>query len=214
MINGIVAGTAISTVAGQTLTTRFYSQDIYRQQQVFHSAASPAGGGIGGTQIGANVRVVLEVHDVDPANAATLVAASNVLYDGVISGAPAFCTYALVNSPGLNCSIAFTRFMHAPDTEVRSALPGQSYRTRLVGAQSSGAECNIFSGPTLDFFNRYVPALNELVTTRYSRIPSTPRVVPLIEAEEAPFEFRMMAPSNSKLFDRNLSSRISEVLNL
>jgi len=167
LINGIVAGTAISTVAGQTLTTRFYSQDIYRQQQVFHSAASPAGGGIGGTQIGANVRVVLEVHDVDPANAATLVAASNVLYDGVISGAPAFCTYALVNSPGLNCSIAFTRLIHAPDTEVRSALPGQSYRTRLVGAQSSGAECNIFSGPTLDFFNRYVPALNELVEVHY-----------------------------------------------
>jgi hypothetical protein len=108
LINGVVAGTAIATVAGHhyTLTTRFYSQEMFRQQQVFHSAASPAGGGIGGTQIGANVRVVLEVHDVDPANAATLVAASNVLYDGVISGAPAFCTYALVNSPGLNCSIA------------------------------------------------------------------------------------------------------------
>jgi hypothetical protein len=90
-----------------------------------------------------------------------------VLYDGVISGAPAFCTYALVNSPGLHCSIAFTRFIQAADTEVRSALPGQSYRTRLVGPLSSGGECNIYSGPTLDFFSQHVPASNELIEVHY-----------------------------------------------
>src|SRR5205823_4776687 len=110
---------------------------------------------------------VLEVHDIDPANPGSIVAPSTVLYDGVISGAPAFCTYALVNSPGLHCAIAFTRLIEAADTEVRSALPGQSYRTRLVGPLSSGGECNIYSGPTLDFFSPYVPALNELIEVHY-----------------------------------------------
>jgi hypothetical protein len=104
------------------------------------------------------VRFVLEVHDVDPANPGSMVAPSTVLYDGVIAGAPAFCTYALVNSPGLHCSIAFTRFLHAPDTEVRSALPSQNYRTRLVGPLSAGGECNSIQAPrSISFLNRCQP---------------------------------------------------------
>jgi hypothetical protein len=169
LLDGVSVGAAMTTVAGHhyVLTTRIYSQEIYRQQQTFHGAAHPAGSGLGGAQVNANVRLVLEVHDIDPANPATTIAPSTVLYDGVLSGAPAFCTYVLVNSPGLHCSIAFTRFIQAPDTEVRSALPGQSYRTRLVGPLSSGGECNIYSGPTLSFFTLYVPALNELVEVHY-----------------------------------------------
>jgi hypothetical protein len=169
LINGVLTGAAVGTVAGHhyVLTTRIHSQEIYRQRQLFHSAANPAGSGIGGAQVSANVRIVLELHDIDPANPGTQVAASTVLYDGVISGAPAFCTYALLNSPGLFCSIAFTRLVQAADTEVRSALPGQNYRTRLVGPLSAGGECNIYSGPTLNFFNPSVPALNELIEVHY-----------------------------------------------
>jgi hypothetical protein len=159
----------MTTVTGHhyVLTTRIYSQEIYRLQQTFHGAAYPAGGGAGGAQVSANVRLVLEVHDVDPTNPATMVAASTVLYDGVISNAPGFCTYSLVNSPALQCSVAFTRMIQAQDTEVRSALPGESYRTRLVGPLSSGGECNIYSGPSLTFFSQHVPALNELIEVRY-----------------------------------------------
>jgi hypothetical protein len=169
LINGTAAGAVLTTVAGHhyALTTRIYSQEIYREQQMFHSATNPAGNGLGGTQVSANVRIVLEVHDIDPTNPGSIVAPSTVLYDGVISGAPAFCAYALVNSPGLHCAIAFTRFIQAADTEVRSALPGQSYRARLVGPLSSGGECNVYSGPTLDFFTQYVPVLNELIEVHY-----------------------------------------------
>jgi hypothetical protein len=159
----------MTTVAGHhyVLTTRIYSQEIYRLQQTFHGAAYPAGSGLGGAQVNASVRIVLEVHDIDPTNPATMVAASTVLYDGVLSGAPAFCSYVLVNSPGLQCAIAFTRFIQAVDTEVRSALPGQSYRSRLVGPLSYGGECNLVTGPTLDFFTLHVPALNELIEVHY-----------------------------------------------
>jgi hypothetical protein len=169
-VSGTVTGAPLATTAGHhySLTTRIYSQQIYRMQQVFHSAANPGGGGgIGGGQISADVRLVLEVHDIDPANPGSMVTASTVLFDGVVSGAPAFCTYALVNSPALFCSIAFTRMLAAADTVVRSALPGQPYRTRLVGPLSTGGECNIYSGPILDFFSRYIPALNELLEVHY-----------------------------------------------
>lgn len=169
VINGTAAGAAITTAAGHhyVLSTRIYSQEMFREEQHFHSATHPAGSPLGGAQVGASVRLVLEVHDIDPANPATMVARSNVLYDGVITGAPAFCSYALVNSPGLHCVVAFTRIVQAIDVVVRTALPGQPYRTRLVGPVLAGGECNVYSGPTLDFFNPYVPALNELIEVHY-----------------------------------------------
>lgn len=169
LVDGSLTGAPITTTAGHhyVLSTRIYSQTIYRQQQVYHSAANPAGSAIGGAQINADARLVLEMHDIDPANPATEIAASTVLYDGVIAGAPTFCTYALVNSVGLKCSIAFTRMIAAADVEVRSALPGQNFRTRLVGPLSSGGECNVISGSTLSFFTAYVPALNETIEVHY-----------------------------------------------
>lgn len=169
VVNGTATGTPITTVDGHryVMTTRISSIEIYRLEQTFHSSTHPAGSGFGGAQVQADIRIVLEVHDIDPLNAATLVAPSTVLYDGVISSAPAFCTYALVNAANAQCNISFTRLVQAPDTEVRSALPGESYRTRLVGALSDGAECTIVSGPALDFFAAYVPAANEAIQVHY-----------------------------------------------
>jgi hypothetical protein len=169
LVNGTPVGSALATVSGHhyALTTRIYSHEIYRLQQTFHCATNPAGSGGGGAQITANVRLVLEVHDIDPTNPATMIAPAAVLYDGVISGAPAFCTYALVNSTSLFCAIAFTRLIQAVDVEVRTALPGQPYTTRIVGPLSSGSECNIVSGTTLDFFSEYVPAANEYIELHY-----------------------------------------------
>ena len=169
VVNGAAIGMAMPVVDGHhyLLTTRIYSQEIYRQQQSFHGSTHPAGNGAGGSLVSANVRIVLEVHDVDPTNPATMVAPATVLYDDVMASAPAFCTYSLVNSIGLQCTIAYTRLIQAPGTEVRSAPSGQSFRTRLVGPLSSGGECNIYSGSSLSFFTQYVPALNEAIEVHY-----------------------------------------------
>lgn len=169
LVNGVATGTALAVASTHhyVLTTRIFSQEIFREQQIFHCAANPAGNGIGGTQTSANVRVVLEVHDIDPTNPATLVAAATVLYDGIITNAPAFCSYAPVNSLSLHCAIAFTRLIQAVDVEVRTALSGQPFVTRLVGPLSSGCECNVISGTTLDFFTQYVPPLNQQIEVHY-----------------------------------------------
>ncbi len=159
LVNGAAVGTPMPTVAGHeyALTTRFYAPEVYRRQQIFHSAAHPAGNGFGGAAVLADVRIVLEVHDIDPANPASLVADSTVLYDGILPAAPGFCTSALVNAANMNCAIAFTRFVQAVDAEVRTALPGADYVTRLVGAQSDGAECTILSSAALEFFPQICP---------------------------------------------------------
>ncbi|MBZ5706610.1 MAG: hypothetical protein LAN63_14770 [Acidobacteriia bacterium] len=169
VVNGALTGPAINTVAGHhyAFTTRLYASEIYRKQQTFHSAAHPAGEGRGGADVDADVRVVLEVHDIDPADPGSLVAPSTVLYDAVLASAAGFCTYALVNSTNLQCAIAFTRLVQAVDAEVRSAFPGQSYRTRLVGSLADGAECLVTQDPALQFFPQSIPAPNELIAVHY-----------------------------------------------
>jgi hypothetical protein len=169
LICGVPVGPVLATLADHhyVLSTRIYTSTIFRGQQAFHNSAHPAGNAVGGGQIGGDVRFVLEAHDIDPNDPSSMIAPSTVLYDSVVFSAPALCTYSLVNSPGLHCAIAFTKFVQAIDAEVRSALPGQPYRTRLVGPLSAGGECNVYSGPTLDFFNQHVPAPNELIEVRY-----------------------------------------------
>jgi hypothetical protein len=112
------------------------------------------------------------VQDIDPNNPATLVAPATVLFDDVISDAPGFCTYALVNAVNMQCSIAYTYAAHISLAEVRTAAqisPTEyaPYVTQLVGALSAGAECEITSDPSLDFYPQYVPALNQLIVASY-----------------------------------------------
>ena len=168
-VNGSATGPVITTISGHhyVLTTRIYSQEMFRRQQTFHSSLHPAGNPIGGGLITANVRIVMEVHNIDPLNPATQIAAAQVLWDGMISNAPAFCTYATVNASSLQCSVAFTQIIQAPDAEVRSALPGQDYRTRLVGTLRDGAECQVTSSGILDFYSQHIPAANELIEVHY-----------------------------------------------
>ncbi|HEX4486714.1 MAG TPA: hypothetical protein VH088_10630 [Terriglobales bacterium] len=172
LISGVLNGPLVTTVAGHhyALTTRFYTTQIYRSQQVFHSSVRPSGSPRGGAGIAADVRVVLEVHDIDPANPGSLVAPSTVLFDGIVSNAPGFCSYVLINAASLHCSIAFTRLIQAIDAEVRSAPPGQGYRTRLAGTVIEGAECSITSDPALQFFSSFAPVANELIEVRYRGI--------------------------------------------
>ena len=169
VINGSATGPVVTTTPGHryVLTTYIYSQEVYRTGQTYHSSAHPAGDGLGGTGIRADVRFVLEVQDINPAVPATIVASPTVLYDDVIVDAAGFCTYALVDAISMQCSIAFPYTTHISLAEVRSALPGAGYVTQIVGAISDGAQCSIASSTTLEFYPQYVPPLNTLIVASY-----------------------------------------------
>ena len=68
LVGGSVTGTALATQAGHhyELTTRLYPTEVYRMQQVFHSAEYTSGSPRGGGAVACDVRVVLAVHDIDP----------------------------------------------------------------------------------------------------------------------------------------------------
>jgi hypothetical protein len=169
LINGLLTGPVMATTPGHQyfFTTYLYSMEVYRSGETYHSSLHPAGSGWGGAAVAADVRFVLEVQDIDPSDPATLVAPATVLYDDVLTDAPGFCSYALVNAASMQCSVAYTYVAHISLAEVRTALPSASYVTQLVGALSEGAECEITSSPSLDFYPAYVPALNELIVTSY-----------------------------------------------
>jgi hypothetical protein len=169
LINGSLTGSAMATTLGHQyfFTTYLYSMETYRSGETYHSSLHPAGSGWGGAAVAADVRLVLEVQDIDPSNPATLVAPATVLYDDVIENAPGFCTYALVNAASMQCSIAYTYVAHISLAEVRTALPSANYVTQLVGALSDGASCEITSDPSLDFYPQYVPVLNQLIVASY-----------------------------------------------
>ncbi len=169
IVNGAVTGVPITTAAGHhyALTTRLYATEPVRWQQRFHSSQHVGGNAIGGAVVTSDVRVVLEVHDIDSNNIATQVAPAVTLYDGVVSNVDPTCTYTLVDSPNLQCAIAYTRILKAPNVMVRSCLPGAGYRTRLVGALLEGAECYLNSTGGLQFYSQNVPAANEKVVASY-----------------------------------------------
>jgi hypothetical protein len=168
MINGGVTGGTIITTAGHQyqLTTRIFADELYRSSQVFHSSLHGAGSPIGGETIASDARVVLEVHDVDPNNPATIGAPSTVLYDGVVSNIAAFCNYALVNGSNLHCSVSVVRMTKNGGAVVRAAIPGQPFRTLLQGSLVNGSECRL-ANTSLMFLSAYVPEAAEQIVVSY-----------------------------------------------
>ena len=169
LIGGSPTGPIVATTPGHQyfLTTYLYSMEVYRSGQTFHSSLHPAGNGWGGAAVAASVRFVLEVQDIDPNNPESQVAPATVLYDDVMANAPGFCTYALVDAVNMQCSIAYTYAAHISLAEVRTALPSANYITQLVGSLADGAECEITSDPSLDFYPQYLPPLNQLIVASY-----------------------------------------------
>src|SRR5581483_1761382 len=169
VVNAVATGPVIATQAGwqYVFTTRIYASEIYRRRQTFHSSSHPAGQGRGGQETPADVRIVLEVHEIDASDPGSWISASTVLYDGVITGAPDYATYAPVNANQMHCAIAFTRMMTGVSAEVRSAIPNQGFRTRLVGSLADGAECSISTAPALQFYPQSAPAASEQIVVSY-----------------------------------------------
>lgn len=168
-INGAAAGTPITSVSGHkyALTTRIYSSEAFRSEEQFHSSSHPGGSARGGSAIPASVRVVLEVHDIDPSNSATLAAPSTVMYDGVITAAPGYCTYAPANALSANCTLDFIELSRGLDALVRNTVPGSATATRLAGNVAEGAECSISQTGTLRFFSPYIPVSNETIEVSF-----------------------------------------------
>ncbi|MGA9352104.1 MAG: hypothetical protein WBV46_00340 [Terriglobales bacterium] len=180
LVSGALVGMPLVTQAGHhyVFATYLYPTEIYRMQQVYHSSAHPSGSARGGGAVTCDVRVVLQVQDIDPSNPATQVASATVLYDGVISSAPGFCTYALINAASMQCSVTFTYIYLTIDALVQTTPDGGTAVTVQAGSLIDGAECRVSDTPTLEFYPEYIPPANEAIEVTYrSRGHAMARVV-------------------------------------
>jgi hypothetical protein len=168
MVNGTATGPSLTTVSGHQyqITTRIFASQSYRESQVFHSSQQPSGAGRGGDSIAADARIVVEIHDVDPGDPATMAAPSTVLYDAVLNNVAGYCNYFVMNGTDLHCDVSFTRMRKNGGAVVRSAIPGQSFRTRLQGSLADGGECRL-NLTNLYFLAAYVPEASEQIVVSY-----------------------------------------------
>jgi hypothetical protein len=169
LVNGAPAGNVITTAPGHVyaFATQFIANEAHRVHQSYYSSQHGAGNPRGADGIWAAVRVVLSVHDVDPNNPGTIGAPATVLFDDVLYKAPAFASYAVADGGSLHCDLSFTRVTQLPEVEVRSMVPGQSFRTRLTGAFADGGECYVTAAGNLRFYPPYPPQPNEQIVVAY-----------------------------------------------
>jgi hypothetical protein len=169
LINGTAVGGVIVTRPGHlySFATEVLANEAHRKRQSYYSSARGPNNQRGGDSVGAAVRFVLSVHDVDPDNPGTLAAPATVLYDDVQWGTPSFATYAVVDGSGARCDLAFTRVTQTAAAEVRSMKPGGAFRTRLTGGLADGGECYVTSSGNLHFYPPYPPDPDEQIIVSY-----------------------------------------------
>ena len=169
LINGTATGSVLTTTPGHQylFSTQLFCSEAHRVRETYLSSTHPAGNGRGGDAVAAALRVVLAVHDVDPSDPGTLAAPATVLFDDVLSPAPGFATYALLNATNLQAGLSYTRLEHIADVEVRSSIPNQPFRTRLTGALADGGECYVTSSGELRFYPPYPPQQYEQIVIAY-----------------------------------------------
>jgi hypothetical protein len=169
LVNAGTVGPVITTVPGHiyAFATQLLSNEAHRVHQAYYSSQHGAGNQRGGDTIAAAMRVVLSVHDVDPNNPGTIGAPATVLYDHVLWSSPSFASYAVADGGSLRFDLSFTRVTQMAAAEVRSMIPGQSFRTRLTGGLADGGECHVTSAGNLRFYPPYPPQPNEQLIVAY-----------------------------------------------
>jgi hypothetical protein len=165
VISGTVAGSSFSPVTGHvyTLRIRIYAKEIQRVLQSYYSVDDSGAKLLGGTGISCNANCVLEVQDTANGVSQTPI----VLYDGVITNAPAAGTFALLNSANLYCSIRSVNVTQQGPEWVTSIPPSGSMVTRRIGTIAQGADCKIERTGKLRFYPTSVPQSGELIFVSY-----------------------------------------------
>jgi hypothetical protein len=178
VVSGTCVGTATEIIYGHRyeLITRLYASEVFRVGQSYRWS----GGEETADQRPADVRFVMEIRDL---YSGVVLPAATVIYEGVVTEAPALAIYSVVNAGKMHAALSYTRVRRMPTAEVRttSAADG-STRTRIVGLISDGAECSITTGPAVYFYVPNKPANGDQIVVRYRAAKRTAARVYVNEA--------------------------------
>ena len=169
LVNG-VAGTAVKQMSPSMLyefrTLIFHPEPIRAGQSYASSLCNGSNARTSQVWFG-NTQVVLTMREIDPTNASTTSVAQTVLFDGILLNVPAYADYLPLWGQSLTCTLGHASATNEGAVWVRSAAPGQAWRTRLIGDVTAGAECYLTSTPELHFTAASEPVSNEQLEVFY-----------------------------------------------
>ena len=167
VLNGAVAGSTFTAVAGHTYTLRlrFYSNEVQRILQSYYITGAVSGfQRFGGDLLSASGSFVFEVQDTTNGVAGTPVN----LYAGPFGGSPSpWCSYAPLNAAFLQCSIGSVTIKYLPPNWVVSTPPNGTAVVRRLGTPAQGADCTLSSAGHLRFYPASTPQAGELIAVSY-----------------------------------------------
>jgi hypothetical protein len=167
LMNGTVAGSSFTPVAGHlyTLRLRFYANDMQRLLQAYYAIGTDNGlERFGANLLPAVASIVFEVQDTTNGVAA----APTVLYTGSFTTPPApWCLFIPLNAGYLQCSIGYVSVQQQGPVWVTSTPLNGTPFVRRIGTTAQGADCTIERTGKLRFYPASTPQAGELIAISY-----------------------------------------------
>lgn len=163
--NGVVQAPEVMAQPNHhyVLVTRISADQPIRTEQVFPSAVAAHGG----LAIPANVRMTMEVREIDLTNPTAPV--STILYDATQSGLPGFAFYAPINAKDLHVAANFLQVTRPIQAALETQKPGGNATVRRLGFGIATHDATITSDPhsnqwALEFYEDTIPVRGEKIT--------------------------------------------------
>ncbi len=193
VVDGQILATTGTLTAGMLyeFRTLVFHPEPVRSGQVYSSSVSNGAGARMSQVWFGTTHVVITQRQINPADPSTLSGPQVVIYDGTFVDAPAWGDYMPLWGLNLHCVLGHAEATNEGAVWVRSAAPGKTWRTRVIGDVTAGAECYL-SSKEVHFTAATAPVLNEQVEVFYrseqvacGRVNSAASVAALTNTEGA-----------------------------
>lgn len=165
---GVVQAAEFLTQANHhyVLVTHLSADQLVRVQQSYPGINAS----FGGATIAANVKITLEVREIDLASPAS--PGVTVLHETTLGLLPGYALYAPVNSSDLHLAMNFLQITRPIQARLESQKPGEVIRVRKLGLGVAQHDATITADPhsnqwALEFYEDTIPAQGEKITLRY-----------------------------------------------
>jgi len=168
VINGVVNASVSQLTAGMLYEFRtliFHPEPVRAGQVYCSSVCNGATARTSQVWFG-TTHVVLTMRQINPADSSTLSTPQVVIFDGTIQNVQAYADYLPLWGLNLTCTLGHAQASNEGAVWVQSAVPGQPWRTRVIGDVSAGAECYL-SAKEVHFTAASEPVLNEQLEIFY-----------------------------------------------
>ena len=167
VVNGAEQPVSYAFAAGHAyaLRVRLHCAEMQRRRQSYQALVDGVLQQFGGAVVAAPLHVVIEVLDLGLASSTP----ATVLFDGMLSDAPAQVVFVPVNSAQISGSIGQLTLSQTGSAWVVSTLADGTILTRRQGATGTGADYSLSSAGVLTFDAGRVPQPGELLCVTYRR---------------------------------------------